>query len=88
MEKEWRELVDRLSLVVAKRVLDPDFQGRGAGDRSEENGRYAHFSDELPRIAGDAVSESAIYFVEKVPHRSLSKVKNVRDFRNQCEGFD
>lgn len=75
-------------MVAAERVSNPNFQGRGAGDRTEENGRYAHFSDELPRIVGDAVSESAIYFVEKVPHRSLSKVKNVRDFRSQCEGFD
>lgn len=82
MEKEWRELVDRLSLVVAERVSDPNFQGRGAGDRSEENGRYAHFSDELPRIAGDAVSESAIYFVGKVPDRSLSKIKNAGLLRN------
>jgi DNA-directed RNA polymerase specialized sigma24 family protein len=77
MEQERRELVDRLSLVVAERATDKDFKGKALAIVRKKMTATVNNSEELPEIAEDAVSTSAIKVLEKLPHRSLLKLRRM-----------
>jgi hypothetical protein len=61
--------VDRLFLVVAEHASGSIFKGEALAIVRGKMTAIVNSSQKSPRIAGDAVSESAIYFEEKVRHR-------------------
>lgn len=77
MEKEKKELVGRISLVVAERAADEGFHRKALSVVRKKMGATVKREAEMPNITQDAVGTAAITILEKLTERPLLKLRRM-----------